>query len=44
MDDKEKIEFYKNEIRKLKEELKNRNIQDFTIRTDGYSNNNSRME
>ena len=44
MDDKEKIEFYKNEIKKLKEELKNRNIQDLSIRTDGYSNNNSRME
>ena len=40
MDDKEKIEFYKNEIRKLKEELKNRNMQDLSIRTDGYSNNN----
>ena len=44
MDDKEKIEFYKNEIKKLKEELKNRNIQDLSIRTDLYSNNNSRME
>ena len=44
VDDKEKIEFYKNEIKKLKEELKNRNIQDLSIRTDGYSNNNSRME
>lgn len=44
MDDKEKIEFYKNEIRKLKEELKNRNMQDLSIRTDGYSNNNSKME
>ena len=44
MDDKEKIEFYKNEIKKLKEELKNRNIQDLSIRTDGYSNNISRMD
>ena len=44
MDDKEKIEYYKNEIKKLKEELKNRTIQDLSIRTDGYSNNNSRME
>ena len=44
MDDKEKIEFYKNEIKKLKEELRIRNIQDLSIRTDGYSNNNSRME
>ena len=44
MDDKEKIEFYKSEIKKLKEELKNRNIQDLSIRTDLYSNNNSRME
>ena len=44
MDDKEKIEYYKNEIKKLKEELRNRNIQDLSIRTDLYSNNNSRME
>ena len=44
MDDKEKIEFYKNEIRKLKEELRNRNIQDLSIRTEGYSNNNSKIE
>ena len=46
MDDKEKIEFYKNEIRRLKEELRNKNIQDLSIRTDGYGNsiNSTKME
>ena len=46
MDDKEKIEYYKSEIKKLKEELKNRTIQDLSMRTDMYGNsiNNSRME
>ena len=40
VDDKEKIEFYKNEIKKLKEELRNRNLQDISIRSEGYGNNN----
>ena len=46
IDDKEKIEFYKNEIRRLKEELKNRNIQDLSLRAEGYGNslNNTKME
>ena len=41
VDDKEKIEFYKNEIKKLKEELRNRNLQDISIRSEGYGNNNT---
>jgi len=41
VDDKEKIEFYKNEIRRLKEELKNRTNQDISIRSEGYGNNNN---
>ena len=46
IDDKEKIEFYKNEIRRLKEELKNRNIQDLSLRAEGYGNslNNTKMD
>lgn len=40
VDDKEKIEFYKNEIRRLKEELKNKNNQDISIRSEGYGHNN----
>ena len=40
VDDKEKIEFYKNEIRRLKEELKNRTNQDISIRSEGYGHNN----
>ena len=43
MDGKEKREYYKNEIKKLKEELKNGIIQYLSIRTDGNSYNNSRM-
>ena len=46
MDDKEKIEFYKNEIKRLKEELKNRTIQDLSLRAEGYygfGNNNNSM-
>ena len=35
IDDKEKIEFYKNEIRRLKEELKNKNNQNISIRSEG---------
>ena len=38
VDDKEKIEFYKNEIKRLKEELKNRTTQDISIRSEGYGN------
>ena len=41
VDDKEKIEFYKNEIKRLKEELKNRTTQDISIRSEGYSNINN---
>ena len=41
VDDKEKIEFYKNEIRRLKEELKNKTNQDISIRSEGYGNNNN---
>ena len=41
IDDKEKIEYYKNEIKKLKEELKNRNTQDVSIRSEGYGNSNN---
>ena len=41
VDDKEKIEYYKNEIKKLKEELKNRNTQDISIRSEGYGNLNN---
>ena len=41
VDDKEKIEFYKNEIRRLKEELKNKTNQDISIRSEGYENNNN---
>ena len=42
VDDKEKIEFYKNEIRRLKEELKNKNnAQDISMRSEGYGNNNN---
>ena len=41
VDDKEKIEYYKNEIRKLKEELRNKNAQDISIRSEGYGNYNN---
>ena len=41
VDDKEKIEFYKNEIKRLKEELKNRTTQDISIRSEGYGNINN---
>ena len=42
VDDKEKIEYYKNEIRRLKEELKNKNnTQDISIRSEGYGNINN---
>ena len=41
VDDKEKIEFYKNEIKRLKEELKNRTTQDISIRSEGYCNINN---
>ena len=38
VDDKEKIEYYKNEIRRLKEELKNKNTNDISLRSEGYNN------
>ena len=41
VDDKEKIEYYKNEIRRLKEELKNKTSQDISIRSEGYGNINN---
>ena len=40
VDDKEKIEYYKNEIRRLKEELKNKNNNnDISLRSEGYNTN-----
>ena len=41
VDDKEKIEYYKNEIRRLKEELRNKTSQDISIRSEGYGNINN---
>ena len=41
VDDKEKIEYYKNEIRRLKEELKNKTSQEISIRSEGYGNINN---
>ena len=40
VDYKEKIEYYKNEIRRLKEELKNKNNNnDISLRSEGYNTN-----
>jgi hypothetical protein len=33
VDDKEKIEYYKNEVRRLKAELRNKTSQDISIRS-----------